>query len=255
VPEQNIYSIVADFCHKRLFNNKNSLDYLVEQRKLTIETINKFEIGLFPQNLGELFKVADPKELRDVGLIKHASRSMFKVWDLVMPVRDVYGNYVALAGRTMLSEQERDKKKIPKYMNSTYDKSCHLFGLNFAKHSILKTNVAYVVEGHFDAITPHQHGLTNFVAVCGAYFSTRHLALLSRYTERIVLLFDNEPEAQNRAQRIVEKKGRNGVSLLAKNPLPKDIKDIDQFLKSHSAKEIMKILEPDEEYNIKPFWD
>lgn len=251
----NIFSTVANFCHKRLLNNKDALEYLTSDRKLNMEMIKKFEIGLFPYNLGELYDIADPKELREAGLIKHASKSMFRMWDLVMPIKDVYGNSIALAGRTRISEQQREKKKIQKYMNSTYDKSCHLFGLNFAKNSILKNNVAYVVEGYFDVIMPHQHGIENVVAVCGAYFTTRHLVLLSRYTEKIVLLFDNEIEAQERAKRIVEKKKRVGIILEAKNPLPDGMKDLDQFLKNHSAKELMSVLEPSENYNITPFWE
>jgi DNA primase len=172
-----------------------------------------------------------------------------------MPISDVYGHAIAMAGRTRLSEQEREKKRLQKYMNSTYDKSCHLFGLNFAKRSILRSNVAYVVEGYFDVIMPHQMGIENVVAVCGAYFSTRHLALLSRYTENIVLLFDNEPVAQERATRIAERKKRDGIMLTAANPLPTGVKDIDQFLKERPRGELLSLLEPTVGYgNIKPLW-
>jgi len=250
---------VAKFCHKRLFKYKEVMDYLTKERGLTEKSIKKFEIGLFPQDLRELFQIIGAKELRDAEIIKHASKSVFQTRDLVMPVKDVYGNTIAMAGRCRLSEEERTKKKIriSKYINSKYDKSHHLFGLNFAKRSILRENVAYVVEGYFDVITPHQEGLTNIVAICGSHLSTRQLALLSRYTDKVVLLFDNEVEAQERAHRDAEKKQREGIILTVSNPLgSSSAKDIDQFLRENSVEEFISLLEPRKNYdNIRPFWD
>ena len=252
---ENVFFKVSKFCHERLLNDKNVLTYL-EDRKLTIDSIKKFQIGLFPSDLRELFSQFDPKDLRSSGIIRHASKSVFQLQDLIMPIRDVYGHYIALAGRTRLSEVDREKLKIPKYINSVYDKSHHLYGLNFAKHSILKSNKVYVVEGYFDVISPHQHGLNNVVAICGSFLSSRHLALLSRYTNNIVLFFDNEEEALNRCKKIVEKKRRDGINLSVINPLPKGIKDVDEFLRKNTAKSLIALLEAREDYdNIEPRWD
>jgi len=233
-----------------------TMTYL-KDRGLSEESINKFEIGLFPQDLRELFSFADPVDLRMADVIYHASSSRFKTQDLIFPIKDVYGNYIAIAGRTRLSESERDKTKIAKYMNSTYPKSQHLFGLNYAKRSILNKGVAYVVEGYFDVITPHQKGMDNVVAVCGKYLSTRHVALLSRYTDKIVLLFDNEEEAQLRANKIVAKKQYDGVTLVAANPLKNtEAKDIDDYLFRHSVKDFMSALKDQRgDYaNIRVLW-
>ena len=247
---------VSEYCCARLCKDETALNYLVNDRGLSNDVIKRFEIGLFPQDLRELFDLADPKSLREAGVIKNASKSVFKTWDLVMPVRDVYGNYIAMAGRVRMSEEERDHKAIPKYINSVYKKSQHLYGLNFAKRSILEKGVAYVVEGLFDVITPHQKGLDNFVGVCGKQLSTRHIALLSRYADRIVLILDNEQDAQECAQRTVEKKQYDGISLAAHNPFPQGIKDVDQFLRSRSVGELITSLEKKEDYgSIRPLWD
>ena len=241
-----------------MLEDKETMDYL-KGRGLTEDSIKKFEIGLFPQDLRKLFAFANPIDLRTADVIYHASSSRFKVQDLIFPIKNVYGDYIAIAGRTRLSESEREKKKIPKYMNSTYAKSQHLFGLNYAKHSILNKGVAYVVEGYFDVITPHQNGIKNVVAVCGKYLSTRHVALLSRYTDKIVLLFDNEEEAQLRANKIVAKKQYKGVTLVAANPLKgTDAKDIDEYLARHSVKDFMSALTQEEQRgdyaNIRVLW-
>lgn len=247
---------VSEYCCKRLFEDEAALGYLRDGRNLSEETIRRFEIGLFPQDLRELFELADPKSLRDAGVIKNASKSVFKTWDLVMPVRDVYGNHIAMAGRVRVSEEERDRRGIPKYINSVYKKSQHLYGLNFAKRGILEKGVAYAVEGLFDVITPHQKGLDNFVGICGKQLSTRHIALLARYADRIVLVLDNEDEAQECARKTVEKKQYDGVSLAAFNPFPEGIKDVDQFLRARPAEELLSSFNRKEGYgSIKPLWD
>lgn len=252
---EEIFAKVTEFCHNRLLQDGETMDYLENKRKINLESINKFQIGLFPKDLRELFQVVDPKDLRSAGIIKHASSSAFKTRNLVMPIKDVYGDYIAFAGRTLLSEEKREKKGIPKYINSVYKKSHHLFGLNFAKNSILEKGVAYVVEGYFDVIMPHQKGMNNVVATCGTFLSTRHLALLSRYTDKIVIILDNEPDAQEKAQKIVERRQHEGLSVTAENPLNDEAKDIDEYLRSHSVSELLASLEKGNYDNIKPFWD
>ncbi len=245
---------VTNFCHEYLLKDKEVMNYLTDKRQLSLESINKFQLGLFPENLRDLFKEVNPKDLRSAGLIFNASKSTFKTYNLVMPIRNVYGNYIAFAGRTLLSKEEQDEKGIPKYKNSVYGKSQHLFGLNFAKDSILEKGVAYVVEGYFDVIMPHQKGFKNVVATCGSFLSTRHLTLLSRYTDKIVIILDNEPAAQEKAQKIVEKRQYEGLSITAENPLTKE-KDIDEYLRNHSLSELMVNLEKGSYDNIKPLWD
>ena len=252
---EDIFIKVTEFCHDRVLQDGKIMSYLKDKRKLDLESINKFQIGLFPEDLRELFQIADPKDLRSAGIIRHASFSTFRIQNLVMPIRNAYGNYIALAGRTLLSEKERGEKGIPKYKNSVYKKSHHLFGLNFAKNSILKTGVAYVVEGYFDVIMPHQKGMNNVVATCGSFLSTRHLALLSRYTDKIVIILDNEPVAQEKAQKIVEKRQYEGLSIVAENPLNDESKDIDEYLRNHTLESLLANLEKGNYDNIKPLWD
>lgn len=203
--QQTVFEKLITFCHQNLLKDDDRMDYIINKRKLNINNIKKFQIGLFPNDLRQMFETVDPKDLRGLGIIKNASSCVFKTHNIVMPIRDVYGAYIALAGRTLLNDEERSKIKLPKYINSIYKKSHHLFGLNFAKKSIIKNNVAYVVEGYFDVITPQQHGFENIVATCGSFLSVRHIILLSRFTNNIVLVMDNEEVAQEKAKKIVEK--------------------------------------------------
>lgn len=252
----NIFGKVIEFCSKNLLQNQEAFEYVNTKRKISKESIDKFEIGLFPQDLRELFEVVSPKDLRELGIIKNASISTFKIHNLVLPIKDVYGNYIALAGRTMMDEEERKAKNIVKYMNTVYKKSQHLFNLNLAKNKIIAENVVYVAEGYFDVITPYQNGLENIVATCGAFLSNRHTSLLSRYTNNIILILDNEFEAQEKAKKAVEKNKYDGINLLQLNPLKDDEeKDLDDFLKTHNLKELKERLEVKDINKINPLWD
>ena len=253
-----------NFCHKNLLEDEETMDYLINKRKMTIEHIKRFKFGLFPRNLRELFEVVNPRDLRAAELIKHASKSMFRMWDLIIPIYNAYNDAIAISGRTRLSEEERKEKNIPKYVNSRYDKSHHLFGLNWAKKSIIEKDCVYVVEGYFDVISPHVSGFTNVVATCGSFLSTRHLVLLARYTKNIILMFDNEFTAQDRAYKTIQKKNRVGLNLSVLNPLPEEIKDLDQFLTTYGVEKLYNLIQNSSHKrlddganvynNIEPLW-
>ena len=233
-----VFDSVSLSCHENLLNSDDSLKYLYD-RGISDHSIRVFRLGLFPKDMSEILKPINPKWLKECDIIKNASRSKFQTWDLIVPITDAYGRYIALAGRTMMSEKERDIKRIPKYMNSNYKKSEHMFGLGRDSiKEILNKDKVYVVEGYFDVISAHQNGLKNVVAICGAYLSNKQLSLLSRYTKNIVLMFDNEEEAQNKAKKIAIKKRRGEVNLSVENPLPHDAKDIDEFFQKYSLSDL-----------------
>ena len=151
-----------------------------------------------------------------------------------------------MAGRVLLTEEQRGKKQYAKYMNSRYKKTHHLFGLDLAKQSILEKDIVYVVEGYMDVIMAHQSGIENIVAVCGKYFSMYQLAILSRYTKNIILIFDNEPEAIKMANKVVEKRSFDGINLVARSPLPEQYNDIDDYLKENSKDQFLTLLNKDQ---------
>lgn len=234
----NIFYQISRFCHKNLLSNNDILSYLY-CRGIRKKTIKKFELGYFPNDLRDLFDSIDPVKLRESGIIYNASDSRFSSHNLIFPIRDLYGEHIAIAGRTILSETDMKKRKYSKYTNTQYPKKNHLYGLNYAKNEIFRKKCVYVVEGYFDVITPFQNGLTNIVAVCGKYLSVRQISLLGRYTKNIVLMFDNEEEAQNRAKLIRDFRQFDGINIHVINPLRgMEYKDIDEFLLNEDIEDL-----------------
>lgn len=222
---------LADVCHNLLLSNDHLLSYLEENRGLNYETIKSQKLGAFPKDLRLLFKDIHPEELKEHNIIWAADRSPFQQYPIIIPIRDFMGQPIAIAGRTLLSEQRRKELGIPKYRNSNYTKTAHLYGLDRAKRAIRELNQAYVVEGYFDVLTPHQLGIRNVVATCGTMFSLRQLIMLARYTENVCLLFDNDEAGHTSANRLVQKLGDTEINLEYKFT-PEGYKDVDELLRS-----------------------
>src|SRR3712207_3518158 len=81
-----------------------------------------------------------------------------------------------------------------KYLNSPetplFSKSRCVFGLDLARQKIVESRTAVIVEGYTDVVMSHQFGVTNVVSILGTAMTEQHVAVLRRFADRIVLLFD-----------------------------------------------------------------
>jgi DNA primase len=195
-------------------------------------------LGAFPKDLRILFDRMHPEELMENGIIWNAYESPFKYKDnkiyypIVIPIQDTEDKFVAIGCRTLLSDEERKPLGIPKYKNTEYKKTSYLYGLNYAINAIREKNIVFVVEGYFDVISCHQAGIYNVVATCGTLFSKKQLIILSRYTNNITLLFDNDVPGHNSATKVMQKmedEGRISANLVCRFT-PEGFKDIDEYL-------------------------
>ena len=141
------------------------------------------------------------QELLAAGLIKEADGKPGTYYDrfrnrLMFPIRDVAGHVVAFTGRTLDSSPQSPDSSIQsaKYLNSPetelYHKSEILFGLDRAKDAIRVRKFTMLVEGQLDVILAHQAGFENAVALSGTALTEKHLALMKRYSENLMLVLD-----------------------------------------------------------------
>src|SRR5207249_8864001 len=71
-----------------------------------------------------------------------------------------------------------------------------------------------IVEGYMDAVMAHQHGYRNVVATLGTAVTDRHLRLLRRQVDEIVLALDADAAGQAatwRALQLADESLRDGV--------------------------------------------
>ncbi len=139
-------------------------------------------------------------ELVAAGLVKEADGKPGVYYDrfrgrLLFPIRDANGHIAAFTGRMLPSETHAKEDAAPaKYLNSPetdlYHKSEIIFGLDRAKDAIRLRRFALLVEGQMDVLMAHQAGFTNTVALSGTAFTPKHVALLKRYSDNLLLVLD-----------------------------------------------------------------
>lgn len=180
------------------------------------------------------------EELKESGLAS-TSQKTGKIYDrfrnrLMFPIIDIRGNVIGFGGRVM-------DDSTPKYLNSPetviFNKRKNLFALNLAK----KTKLGYLilVEGYMDAIALHQYGFDCAVASLGTSLTEEHAALLSRYTEQVMLIYDGDEAGQNATKRAIPMLEKAGLQV--KVLQMRDAKDPDEFLKKYGADRFRVLLE------------
>jgi DNA primase len=174
-------------------------------RGISQESIAKWRLGLAPNASDALAgKAAQQKIptqlLQQAGLTTASNQDKF-VNRLMFTITDVTGRVIAFGGRTL---NDTGAKYINSPTTPLFDKSNTLFGLEQARHQIVATGTAIVVEGYTDVILPHQYGCTNVVATLGTSFTAGHGRILRRYAKKVVLLFDSDTAGMAAANRALE---------------------------------------------------
>jgi DNA primase len=220
--------------------------YLAE-RGFNAESIQRFRIGFAADRWDALLSSATMKKFTAApmalaGLAKPRERGdghydTFRN-RLMFPIRDENGRVIAFGGRKMRAEDE------PKYLNSpetpVFEKSRILFGLDLARAKIVETRMVAVVEGYTDVVMAHQFGISNVVCAMGTALTEKHVIMLRRFADRIVLLFDGDRAGVNAANRAVELFLSQPVEIAIAS-LPDGL-DPDEFLLKHGADAFNEIL-------------
>ncbi|OQX80768.1 MAG: DNA primase [Candidatus Omnitrophica bacterium 4484_70.1] len=214
-----ITETAAVFFQKNLFTDegKDALHYL-KRRGIDSETIKEFRLGYAPsgnvllefmRNKGYSLDILEKASLV-VGRREGGYVDLFRE-RIVFPIFDVKGKVVGFGARLI------KERNAPKYINSIenplYNKRAHLYGLNFSKEEIIKKDVAIIVEGYFDMISPYVKGIKNIVASLGTALTLEQIYLIRRYTKNIVLVFDADSAGQLANLRALDLLLENGLDV------------------------------------------
>jgi len=182
----------------------------LQQRGFSQEIIKRFALGYAPEGWDNLVRFCRKERIpaamaEKAGLII-ARKSKTGHYDrfrsrIIFPIADASRRVVGFGGRVL------DDGK-PKYLNSpetpVYNKSRTLYGLQAAKEQCRQSGVVYIVEGYFDLLAMHQHGVANSVATLGTSLTTAHVRMLKRgYAQKARLVFDSDAAGIKAAQRSI----------------------------------------------------
>ena len=169
----------------------------LESRALKDETIERFGLGVIPDEWSLLFEAAQKKKtptavLDGSGLVKIGERGNY--YDLfrdrlIIPIKDVSGNVVAFGGRDL---GDSPAKYINSPETAIYRKSKTLYGLHEARDAMRQEKFVILVEGYFDALRCFDAGIENVVATCGTALTSEQASLIRRYVPEVVLVYDGD---------------------------------------------------------------
>jgi DNA primase len=240
--------------HKVLSVNRRALSYFRDQlqrpagekgrrylsgRGISKETIERFQIGFAPEGWSGLKGCLEQAGIAEghgilAGLLarkEDTGRTYDRFRDrVIFPILNLSDEVIGFGGR-VVGEGE------PKYLNSpetpAFNKGENLYGIGFAREAIRKEGCAVLVEGYMDVIALHQSGVAHAVATLGTGFTTGHVRLLKRFTDRVVVNFDPDAAGRAATRRSLEVLLENGfeVNVLS---LPQG-KDPDLFVREEGV--------------------
>ncbi len=196
------------FYHERLKRGPDagSARSYLRSRGYDLDVVEEFGLGFSPASPSALVSHLSKQGVKEpvmvaasLGMKSRQGRLIDRFRGRVMfPIFDVRGDAVGFGARLLDGDG-------PKYLNSSespvYQKSRLLYGLNWAKSEIVRSGEAVIVEGYTDVIAMHAADRPIAVATCGTAFGERHLELLRRFTERVVLAFDADEAGTGAALR------------------------------------------------------
>ena len=243
-----LHKEAARFFHSQLYApiGAEALKYALG-RGMSKSILTTFGVGYAPDSWDTMVKAMKAKgyteqELKDSGLVT-VSQKNGNLFDrfrdrLMFPIIDVRGNVIGFGGRIIKKDDN-----AAKYLNSPetmiFNKRKNLFGMNLAKKS--KQGYLILVEGNIDVVALHQYGFDNAIASLGTSLTEEQAALMTRYTDQIVLIYDGDKAGQNATQRAIPILEKAGIQV--KVLQLKDAKDPDEFLKKFGADKFKLLLE------------
>ena len=225
---------------------KRCTDYMAG-RKISPPVAKRFGLGFAPEHSGAFLTAMRQKgysdwELSDADLIRRGDHGFYSTFRnrLMFPIIDVRGNVIGFSGRALGDAGA-------KYLNSkdtlVFNKGRNLFALNLAK----KSKAGYIIlsEGNIDIVALHQAGFDSAVASLGTSLTPEQARLISRYTNEVIIAYDNDGagiKASQRAIGILER-----LDLKVRVLRMTGAKDPDEYIKTRGADAFRNLLEGSED--------
>jgi DNA primase len=224
--------------------------YLAD-RHVSLDMIKKFSLGYLPPQSDYFYKrIKSTNEFSDEVLegsglffsrnnsFNNSTESLGSLFSnrLVFPVRTWDNKTIAFSGRDLGGYSKAKYRNSPETI--IYSKKRNLFGIYEALPSLKESKSAIICEGNFDVVALHQAGMTNALAPLGTAFTSEQVRLLSRYCEKVSVLFDNDEAGVKATIKALILLQENGLQNYVINLI--DCNDPSELLMKKGEKELKK---------------
>jgi len=210
--------------------SKKAKEYLTS-RKFNEQDLKRYDISFIDSNIEDFQKFCDKNKISDfdlkkLGFISSNDNFLFKN-RIMFPILNFRSETIAYGGRAL-------EDFGPKYLNSSdsvlYKKNRNLYFTKEFISSVKKKGYAFLVEGYFDVLSLNQLGYSNSASPSGTALTIQQLEAVSRYTNKILLCFDNDEAGLKATERVLEIKNQvsNQLEIHCLN-LPEKYKDISEL--------------------------
>ncbi len=188
----------------------NDVDTLIEQyagRNIVLNSLNKKQAKATKLTLPtDTFTSAERKYLKERNFNPKLLHEKYKIvgggitgswkYRIIIPLV-LNGKIVSWTGRTILSKQQQQKLKIPRYKNlsieqSVIDPKSILYNLDYCNNKI-----GVLTEGAFDVIRMGDGFFCSF----GTELTQSQISMIKERFEKVFIMFDNEEKAQEKARK------------------------------------------------------
>ncbi len=199
-----ILDLAVDYYHQELLKNHPeaiaALNYLINDRKISLNTIRHFKLGLANKEWTTLLKFFQNsnKNSNNLQLLEQAGLIITKNGEsydrfmerIIFPIRNRYAQTIGFGGRALSDEQ------TPKYINSpetiVFSKNKELYGLEEVKSTLKNFNNLIIVEGYLDVLSLFQAEIVNVVATLGTALNSNHIKTVLSIVPEIIFCFDGD---------------------------------------------------------------
>ena len=221
--------------------SKKAKEYLTS-RKFNEQDLKRYGVSFIDSNVEDFQKFCDKNkisnyDLKKLGFISSNDNFLFRN-RIMFPILNLRSETIAYGGRAL-------EDFGPKYLNSSdsvlYKKNRNLYFTKEFISSVKKKGYAILVEGYFDVLSLNQLGYSNSASPSGTALTIQQLEAISRYTNKILLCFDNDEAGLKATERVLEIKNQvsNQLEIHCLN-LPEKYKDISELYEENE--EIFSII-------------
>jgi len=233
-------------------SGKRAKDYL-RKRQMQPEVTDRFMLGYATPSWTGLIEYFSKRgvpidDLEKAGLVVAKNGKRYDRFRdrIIFPIIDIHQRVLGCGGRSL-------DDSLPKYLNSpdtpVYSKRRTLYGLHVAKDACRQSGSALIVEGYFDLLALHCHGIQNVVATLGTALTRQQVRLMKGYAAQVILVFDSDEAGMKAAERslavFTEEKIDARILILPRG------KDPDAYVSAVGADGFLKAA--DEALDVMPF--